>query len=448
MCTDFGVHLNGNFSLSSARSNISQSENDFLQADCDDTIWNQYILCDVLPDLHVKLIEHVLKFEEARQKKDKINFIPHDLWPIKNNNIGLYKNYGYGLNVITKLGLDGHKIFWTKAKGGQFISLQTTKFLKKEGTGITDILANLGIPAVELDEYKIKHLEEARSRNSIFKFISLDEKLVCKELKGLDIQVDHDSSFKLLNFILKENTSCYEILTGLPLVPLSNGSVGKFGDTYYVGKTGNNLDLFPNIGPSKFVSIKLPNNLLEIFNDDKFSEKTQIKKFDASAILDLLIDELPELSNKDLKWKPDRKSIPNKSWLEKIWSKLKKAEILEFDRISKLALLPMIQPSNMLVRPDTANPLLYIPENGHYLFPVLVKLQVRFTDMIIPENADVDFQKCVLECNPINIINSLKQICSLLSLNMNQLFEKGNLSPSDYKKFRRFVKEETTLLGK
>ncbi len=233
MYTDFGVHLNGNFSLSSARNNVLES--DFLQANCDNAKWNQYILYDILPDLHVKLLEHVLKFEKDRHKKDKINFISHDLWPIKDSTTNLYKNYG--LSVIIKLGLDGYRILWTKAKGGQFILLQTAKFLKKEkkGTNITNILANLGISVIELDEYKLKHLEKARIKDPIFEYTSLDEKLVCKELKELDIHIDHNSLFKLLDFILKDKSS-YETLTGLLLVLLYNGSVEKFGEAYYVTK--------------------------------------------------------------------------------------------------------------------------------------------------------------------------------------------------------------------
>ncbi len=388
--------MNGNFSLSSLR-----SENHFLHSDCNDAKWNRYIFYDILPDLHVKLLEYVMTFEEYRENSDKINFIPHDFWPIeKNFTMGLYKYYE--LFVITKLGLDDHKIFWTKAKGGQFISLQTAKFVKEEETIITDILVNLGIPAVKVDENRLKQLEEASKQNPNFKYTCLNGSLVCKELRGLNIHIDHDLLFKLLDFILKDlkDKSSYEILTGLPLVPLNNGSVGKFGNVYYVEvaeeqKYQKYLDLFPNIGPSKFVSIKIPTDLLIIFTDEKFSEKTKIKKFDSSAILDLLIDELPE---------------------------------------------------DVLVRPDITNPLLYLPENGHILCSVLVKLQVRFTKFIIPETANENLKKCIVKCTPITIVNSLERTCSLLSLTMNQLFEKANLLPSDYEKFRTFLKQEFKVL--
>src|ERR1043165_3415294 len=84
MISNLGVHLNGNFSLTSARSGILQSE-DFLQANCGDAKWNRYILYNILPDLHIKLLEEIVKLE---RKKDKTNFISHitdNLWPISKN---------------------------------------------------------------------------------------------------------------------------------------------------------------------------------------------------------------------------------------------------------------------------------------------------------------------------------------------------------------------------
>ncbi|CAB5179889.1 unnamed protein product [Rhizophagus irregularis] len=74
MISNLGVHLNGNFSLSSSR---LQSENDFLKSDCDDAKWNRYILLEVLPDLHIKLFEYIVELEEARHLKESTNFIPH-----------------------------------------------------------------------------------------------------------------------------------------------------------------------------------------------------------------------------------------------------------------------------------------------------------------------------------------------------------------------------------
>lgn len=152
-------------------------------------------------------------------------------------------------------------------------------------------------------------------------------------------------------------------------------------------------------------------------------------------------------SVKELNWDPNGKSIPNNSWLKEIWSKLNKdAENIDFIRLSKFPLLPVIKPSDMLVQPDTTNPLLYVPENGHILFPVLAKLKVRFTNMIVPENANEKLKNCIVDCNSINIINSLEITRSSLNLTMKELFETSNLSPSDYEKLRTFIKEKLEVL--
>jgi hypothetical protein len=453
--SNLGVHLNGNFLLPGS---TTRSENDFLQADCEDVKWNRYILYEVLPDLHIKLLEYIVKLEEARYKKEKTNFIPHTtnhFWPIpmKRGPItDLYKDYG--LNVIRKLGLKDQRIFWTEVDGGQFISLREAEIFPEEETIVADILASPEVLVVKLDKDKIEQLDKIYESGNppTFPYRPVTGESVCEKLHtipNIHDKIDNKrhnrgSLFKLLNFILLDKNS-FEILTGLPLVPLSDETVGKFGEIYYIGKE-KHLKLFPNIGPSKFVFTDLPENLLKIFNDEDFSAFTNIKKFDANAVLDLLTYELRPL--KELSWDPNGSSIPNHNWLKNIWSILNKAENIEFNRLSKFPLLPVIQPS-VLIRPDMTSPLLYVPENGDTLFPVLVKLKVRFTNMIIPKSAHGHLQSCVVKCAPAEIICSLERTCSLLRMTMKQLFDTGGLTSFDYEKFRIFIKEELeSLIGK
>jgi hypothetical protein len=448
-----GVHLNGDFSLSSARSGVLQSGNEFLQADCDNTKWNKYIMHDILSDLHVKLIEYIVGLEEARHKKNNTNFVSHTMnnfWPVpaRESSITAYRNYG--LNVIKKLGFKS-KIFWTGVNNGRFIPLKDAKIFEKEKEIIADMLVNSGISAVKLDKDKIEQLDEIKSANNQrFPYEPINGKLICKELQMRKFMMPSfstgDALFQLLGFILQDKSS-FEILTGLPLVPLNDESVGKFGEIYYIGKE-KHLKLFPKSGSSKFISIELPENLQKIFNDDEFIARTNIKKFDASVVLDLLTDELPLV--KELEWDPEGESIPNKTWLDKIWATLNKsAENIDFNKLSRYPLLPMVNPSNMLICLDMNDPLLYIPENGHVLYPILVKLEVRFTNMSFDENAHENLTKCVEKCTSINIINALKRACDSSFSNMEQLFYKSDLDDLDYEKLRAFIKAEIdTLIGK
>src|SRR5581483_9723200 len=100
------------------------------------------------------------KLENARYKYDDgSNFVPHitnNLWPInKNLTMEMYKSYG--LNVIEKLAINGYEIFWTKASGGKFVSINDARILSEEDSIIADILVNLQvpIPIVILDQHKI-----------------------------------------------------------------------------------------------------------------------------------------------------------------------------------------------------------------------------------------------------------------------------------------------------
>jgi hypothetical protein len=260
ICSDLGVHLNGNFSLSSARS-VTQSENDFLQSECDDTKWNKYILHNVLPDLHVKLLDHIVNMHE-NEEKNFVTYIAKNLWPMKAKDS--YKDYC--LDVIRRLGQKSYRVFWTEVNDGvsdgRFISLEEAKiFDAKEGgeeEAIADLLASSGISAVKLDKDKIEQLKDIIKSEDPpdFPYSPVSGESVCEILHSIpDIHDmvnnhDQDSLFKLIKFILSDSNS-FNSLNGLPLVPLNNG-FGKFGETYYIGNK-ENLKLFPN-NESKFVS--------------------------------------------------------------------------------------------------------------------------------------------------------------------------------------------------
>ncbi|RIA92338.1 hypothetical protein C1645_765344 [Glomus cerebriforme] len=439
----FGSNLDRNISLPSSTSPFLQDEY------CDDAEWNRYILFDVLPDLHVKLLEYIVELEEIRYKNESSDFIPHttnNFWPNSFITNGLYKKYG--LKVIEKLGLKSQRFFWTGVNGGQFVSLREARILEKERTNIVDLLVDLGVKAVKLDNGKIRNLNDIveSGDHPNFPYEPVTGEIVCENLHDIPdikdkLEDNHDLLFELLNFILQDKNS-FDILTGLPLVPLSNKSVGNFGELYYIGRK-EHLELFPSIGPSKFVSIDIPENLFNIFNDVNFPAFTNIKKIDASAVLDLLMSELRPL--KERTWDPNGNSIPNEDWLKKIWSILDKITESEFARFSKYPLLPItIQPPK-LIRPDMKNPLLYMPEDGHNLHnlcSILMKLEVRFINIKFPENVHENLKKCIVRCTPSNIIDSLERTCSLQHKTMEQLFKAGELSSSDYEKFRTFIKEE------
>ncbi|CAG8565081.1 11420_t:CDS:10 [Rhizophagus irregularis] len=351
--------------------------------------WNKYILFEVLADLHVKLLEYIMNLE-IRNMRESPNFISHvtnvidNIWPLKslksNFYLKIFKNYG--LRVISKLGDNRQrKFFWTEANGGQLVSLQDARILEKEQANISNILINLKVPIqiVKLDKEKMEHLnnivKSKEPRN--FPYTRISGKLICKELQSLrpykpkdnvfNNDNTHDTLFQLLSFILQDKDS-FEFLDGLPLIPLNDGSVGKFGEydkenIYYIGNQ-EHIELFPSA---------------------------------------------------------------------------------EFEELSKFPLLPVIIPSNMLIKPDIYNPLLYI-DKEHFLIPVLVKLKLRFTNMIFPENVHENLKKCILRYNHVNVINSLEKVLLNTNISMKQLFKDSNLTALEYEKFRIFISEGIDIL--
>jgi hypothetical protein len=461
MTTNLSVHLNGNFSLSSARNNILQCDTDFLTANDDDAKWNQYIMYDLLPELHVILLEEIVKLEEKRCEKmktslnegEKINFNPHTLnnfWPITNNSIlGLYRKYG--LYVIKKLGTSDIKFFWTKANSGKFVSLKESKVHEGNNHIIADILAYWGVSALKLDEEKLEQLKEIFNKG--FTYTTISGRTICDLLRGNEEHIHKFSEndrtpnkeilrellFLLLGFILNSiDDDSYKILYRLPLVPLSDGSVGKFGNVYYIGKQ-KHLDLFPKFGPSKFVHMGLPTQLLDIFKRKKFSEHTNIKKFDSAAILDLLSLEFKGIE--ELDYNPNSTSIPNSNWLEEIWSKLENDVNIDFGKLSKFPLLPMIQPYEKLVKLDITNPLISVRDYERNIYSVLVKLKLRFTKKEFSNLTHPNIRQCVLKFSPASIIVSLERMCDSSNMTMTQLFKERNLLPEDYEKFRDYIKD-------
>lgn len=461
MITNLSVHLNGNFSLSSARNNILQSDTDFLTSNDEDAKWNQYIMYDLLPELHIILLEEIVKLENIRFENMKVphtddkkrNFKPHtlnNLWPIpKNSIIGLYKKYG--LHVIKKLGTNDSKFFWTEANGGKFVTLKEGKVHEGDDHTIANILAYWEVPTLKFDEEKLNQLKEI-SKNSSFPYTAISGRTICDVLRKNEEYIylfsrnDRTAKkeilrallFLLLDFILSSIDESYEILYRLPLVPLSDGSIGKFGDVYYIGKQ-KHIDLFPKFGPSKFVHIDLPKPLLTIFKSKKFSAHTNIRLFDSAAILDLLSLEFQD--NEELDYDPNSTSIPNSRWLEEIWSKLEIDENINFMKLSKFPLLPMIQPYEKLIQLDITNPLISIRDYERNFYPVLVKLKLRFTNKEFSTLANHNIKQCVLPFNPINIITSLERMRISSNMTMDQLFEDRNLLPKDYEKFRNYIKD-------
>ncbi|CAG8487444.1 18192_t:CDS:10 [Cetraspora pellucida] len=459
--TNLNVHINGNFVLSKDRM-VLQTNNTHGR-------WNKYILFEVLPPLHVKLLGEIARISYEHFKNSNIkpeNFIScitKNFWPFGKDtrvhsdyalrDMGVHlahlNYYDYELRVLQNLGES--KVFWTEAEDGKFVSLDDAYFSKENDHTIASILAWHGISTVKVDKailYQLK-MSQSRKGKSDVKYRLISPAFVYEKLREnnnilksfQDSTEPHKDVIILLKFILQE-AKLYQSLIGFPLVPLKDGSFGTFGErTFYIAKK-TDQDLFPRSGPSRFI-VDLDDELSRIFEDKDFSRITNIKRLDASGILDLLAGELPH--KQEIDCDPSSQNIPNRQWLNNILEKMKWGIGLEIAKLSEYPLLPVILPNgkHKLVQMNPSSPLLICPYNpDEILVRALRKLGICFTDIEFDKkNINSEFlKKGVLNWNYYNVFVSIKKKQKSQNISMESFFKNAELNEDELNKLRKFIK--------
>ncbi|CAG8801505.1 15075_t:CDS:2 [Gigaspora margarita] len=269
--------------------------------------WNRHILLEVLPSLHIKLLNEIVKKDLESEK-----FVPYTtkkfffLGNGKETENKLIDSYR--AKVLQSLG--NNEVFWTEADGDKFISLKNAYFFEKRDHIIADILSKHGIPTVKMDKNKLSYVcEKIKGKKSI-KYQSIKFSEILRKNGNILSDIEQDQNdfaniIKLLEFILQDKDDyLYSNLKGLRLVPLKNCSCGTFGECDYYIANKRCQELFPISGPFRFVYDS--DELIKIFEYEYFSN-LHIKKLDTQGILDLFTKELP---NKWKDWDPSSKANP------------------------------------------------------------------------------------------------------------------------------------------
>ncbi|CAG8529040.1 24018_t:CDS:10 [Dentiscutata erythropus] len=428
--TSFSVHINGTFCLSNYRKNILHADSN-LSTKLNE--WNRYILLDILPPLHAKLIEHIIN----QKMPQSYNQMLRELWPMPLTSDTLDQYREYGLNVLSN--------------GGALTSLDKAYFITSNNSIIADILTNQGIEIVKLSEDKISQLNEMISKiGSSTKSIKLiTPQSICSMLRNNSITLDildakneksHEIAIHLLNYIISNNNQFHQ-LCGIRLLPLCDKSLGTFGSqTYYIAEYGFQY-LFPN-AKAKFVDV-LPFNLQSIFKDKNFCDIVNIKHLNANSIIDLLDNVLQR--DKEMNWDPFGYQYPNKYWIDMILSKFTDPYTpYEFKKLARFPVIPINKPQSKLVLPDLSDPIL-IDISNHSMIPILAKFGVRFTDKKFPDDCNPFIKGCILQSSATNMITSLKKAIKKSSGSLNQLFSE-KLDHNEIKIFRAFIKNEIRFI--
>lgn len=450
--------LHGSFFLSSDRQNIlntdvtTDDESGKWNRNAQESgKWNRYVLMDILPRLHAELLERIAsdnleKINDARinQSEDEVfitKIIKKD-WPIVSQDefptTGIYKKYG--MLVLQRLYLNNHRVFWTEASGGRFISFRESVFARPDDSTIADILAKQNSEKiVKLSREQIDNLQDLNKQKKVVpKFIS--PTFICDTLRGKSNVWDslrstmttkeiQENVLQLLSFICKEKS--FAMLNGVPLVPLLDGNIGTFGKQDYYIAESKLRTLFKNSGSTHIID-KLPPEFKDVFK--KFSE-LKIKQLDSSGILELLKFELPRV--RELNWVPYSESFPNREWIDAILSRFTDKVPFDLSSFCKFPLLPMTKPEEKLVQFDSLNPLLV--HEDHIIVPILVKLGVRFTNYRLMDNAHENLKKCIVQFNDVTVMRSVERARNNASKSYEELFR--SLSRKEIAILRTYVND-------
>ncbi|CAG8487317.1 15918_t:CDS:2 [Racocetra fulgida] len=358
--------------------------------------WNKHILFEILPQLHVALLNHVAeldnqyrfpKFQQERASRhNQYNAITTtSLWPVVDGLSEIYKKYA--IKVLRNLYYGNSKICWTQANGGRFISFRDAYLEERKNTVIAEILAAQNIPIIKLTDEQISHFNDLRRTDkgkTIEPLKKITAQLVSETFRSNPNILNggsHENIFKLLKFIIQDKDLSHESLIGLTLLPLSNGTTGTFGEREHYIAEPKLQELFPTaVERSKFVA-EYPKDLKMLFNDEKFCTLAKIKRVNASSIISLLEYELPR--DKELDW---NQNGPNQQWINNILRYfIPPNASYDFSKFARLPLLPIIRPQEKLALFDFQNPALAY-EASHPMTSIIAKFGVRFTTLKFPES--------------------------------------------------------------
>ncbi|CAG8643824.1 2012_t:CDS:2, partial [Dentiscutata heterogama] len=341
---------------------------------------------------------------------------------------------------LMKLYNGNFKVCWTHADGGKFISFKEAYLADRKTADINEILAAQNIQIIKLTEEQISHFKvlERTVKNQIVQPLKkINPQLVSHIFRSnpnID-NVSHESIFSLLKFIIQDKDLSRESLIGLKLLPLSDGTVGIFGDQERYIAESKLQRLFRDAAKlSKFIA-EYPKELKDLFNDKKFCNSAKIKQINASSIITLLEYELPR--DKELDWNPNNKYYPNKEWIRQILRYFVPLNAAyEFSKFARLPLLPIIKPQEKLVLFDYLNPVLAY-DSSNPMTSILVKFGVRFTNHEFPDECNQNLKQCILKSNFINMMKCLERAITLSKKSVEQLFSE-TLKPFEINNFRNF----------
>ncbi|CAG8504108.1 1313_t:CDS:10, partial [Gigaspora margarita] len=227
--TPFRVSINGHFAVTNNRRDLwFEGARDLISDSLANlkVKWNKYLFEEVIPQAWVKFI---IKLQSHIKQKEAY----YKFWPIADQTQFISLRFFEGLleNMIRKLTADD-EIFCEK--NGQILSISKGYFPDEScaENDIPDILSKIGFPIINATSEIIEVLKKSDKKN-ILRFYS--PSIVSNFLQKREELQDKPMTLRLFYYLLNDEN--YEILEGLKMIPLANGTlkaISQYGTVTYI----------------------------------------------------------------------------------------------------------------------------------------------------------------------------------------------------------------------
>lgn len=316
--TGLPTHVNAYFELSSNRRDIWFG-NDMAGGGKKRSDWNLYLLEEVVAPAYGQLLAKIA-FELG----------PCDLffsfWPIKTQLEPwaslVWKLYSF----IADCGL---RVLYTKARGGQWISTKQAVFPDfnfDKAHELIEVLSGAGLPLVTLSKSLVNQFMEF-CPSLHFLTPQLLRALLIRRKRGFE----RDAMILTLEYCLLDLGVRVQpdILYGLPLLPLADGSYTTFeksgaSERIYIARN-DEYGLLKDSLPHQLVDYRIPEEVHKKLCDIAQTEESNIFFLSCNLLEKLFLKLLPAdwHFSKKVTWAPGQQGQPNLEWMKLLWSYLK-----------------------------------------------------------------------------------------------------------------------------
>nr|XP_022329303.1 sacsin-like [Crassostrea virginica]XP_022329305.1 sacsin-like [Crassostrea virginica]XP_022329306.1 sacsin-like [Crassostrea virginica] len=436
------IHVNGFFALSQNRCVVKWPTADQIRnhAHTDKSIqWNQVLVKEVLSDVYCHFLRELV--EESCLENGELNehrrAVSHCI-PNKN----LVDEHWKILIPPLVAKLKEESIFFTPNEGGKWIPKSQAIFFrpgKEVDPTIRKILEMYDQNTVDVEDYIWETMELQGCQEVTPDFIN---KILRTSDKYMDCTTD--DKFSLLRYLLSSNQ--YNILEGLCLLPLQNGSFIKFN------RANRSTKIFKTSRSKMQLLVGMEDHLLQDLptdNDELFSTLISKGMYQVQFLNDHdFIDLLKKTVGKNIgegqcpiTWNLSRSSL-NFDWLERIWKFLAENFQNDLERFQYLPLIPEERSENeILMHALTENLLVgHLSEN---IALCLKRLSIKVLSVLPKFIMHHSQLKCFIpEATVTNTINAINAVRGLPDLKEKVMDFNNNSTGDQKEEFLRFLCKE------